>query len=244
MKLILNADDFGYDKGINFGVIEAYQKGLLTSTTLMTNMPGAEHAGELKKENPGLGVGLHLNFSLKRPLTDGKTLVKEDGEMIKPDLLPADHIYDPVEVRKELEAQFNRFVELTGSLPTHMDSHLFSTEKVEVIRKEAVKFASEKNLPFRNHDINNFQHVEFINHRNYNTTPDLEYIIRNFDDISKNPFVEIMTHPGYIDQYLLDNSSYNVQRAKELQFLCDPEIRKFMESRGVAFISYETIARG
>lgn len=45
-KLIVNADDFGYSKGINLGIIEAHREGIVTSTTLMTNMPD-----ELKKAN-------------------------------------------------------------------------------------------------------------------------------------------------------------------------------------------------
>ncbi|GAA0346175.1 hypothetical protein GCM10008931_41800 [Oceanobacillus oncorhynchi subsp. oncorhynchi] len=39
-KLIINADDFGYSKGVNFGIIESYKNGIVTSTTMMTNMPG------------------------------------------------------------------------------------------------------------------------------------------------------------------------------------------------------------
>lgn len=44
MKLIINADDFGLSKGINKGIIEAYQAGLISSTTIMINMPYAEEA--------------------------------------------------------------------------------------------------------------------------------------------------------------------------------------------------------
>lgn len=57
-KLIINADDFGYGKGVNMGIIEAYQNGVLTSTTLMAGMPGFDQAVKLAKDNPGLGVGV------------------------------------------------------------------------------------------------------------------------------------------------------------------------------------------
>ena len=42
MKMIINADDFGYSGGINYGIFEAYKNGVLTSATLMTGMPGAD----------------------------------------------------------------------------------------------------------------------------------------------------------------------------------------------------------
>lgn len=44
-KLIINADDFGYSRGVNYGIIDAYKLGILTSATFMTNMPGARHSG-------------------------------------------------------------------------------------------------------------------------------------------------------------------------------------------------------
>lgn len=37
-NLILNADDFGYSNGVNYGIIDAYKNGVLTSTTLMVTM--------------------------------------------------------------------------------------------------------------------------------------------------------------------------------------------------------------
>lgn len=70
-KIIINADDFGLSKGVNEGVVKAHTEGILTSATLMTNMPQAEDAVALAKSLPSLGIGLHLN------LTEGKPLSKD-----------------------------------------------------------------------------------------------------------------------------------------------------------------------
>ena len=59
-KLINNADDFGYSHAINYGIIDSYLDGILTSTTLMPGMPGFQHAVALAKKNPCLGNGIHL----------------------------------------------------------------------------------------------------------------------------------------------------------------------------------------
>ena len=60
---IVNADDFGADIGINRGIAEAHTSGIVTSTSLMVNMPGTEDAVELSRKLPGLGVGLHVNLT-------------------------------------------------------------------------------------------------------------------------------------------------------------------------------------
>lgn len=62
--LIINADDFGLSEGVNRGIIHAYQKGVVTSTTLLAHMPASAHAIKLAKANPSLGVGVHLNSTM------------------------------------------------------------------------------------------------------------------------------------------------------------------------------------
>src|SRR5271157_1529204 len=59
-RLIVNADDFGRSESINQAVIRAHREGILTTASLMVNEPAAEQAARLARENPGLGVGLHL----------------------------------------------------------------------------------------------------------------------------------------------------------------------------------------
>ena len=53
-KLIVNADDFGYSEAVNYGIISAHRNGIVTSTTMMANMPGFDHAVNLLKENKDL----------------------------------------------------------------------------------------------------------------------------------------------------------------------------------------------
>ena len=59
---IINADDFGLSPGVNEGIIKAHQDGILTSATILANMPAFEDAVQLAKSYPSLGVGLHLNI--------------------------------------------------------------------------------------------------------------------------------------------------------------------------------------
>src|SRR5580700_2135827 len=59
-RLIVNADDFGRSESINRAVLRAHREGILTSASLMVNEPSAGPAIQMARENPKLGVGLHL----------------------------------------------------------------------------------------------------------------------------------------------------------------------------------------
>jgi hopanoid biosynthesis associated protein HpnK len=61
-RLIVNADDFGRSHSINQAVIRAHREGILTAASLMVNEPACDEAVKLAKENPKLGVGLHLTL--------------------------------------------------------------------------------------------------------------------------------------------------------------------------------------
>ncbi len=62
VRLIVNADDFGRSGSHNAAIVEAHQRGVLTTASLMVNEPGAEEAVALARQNPKLGVGLHLTL--------------------------------------------------------------------------------------------------------------------------------------------------------------------------------------
>jgi chitin disaccharide deacetylase len=70
-RLIINADDFGLTAGVNRGIVEAHEHGVVTSATLMANGPAFEEAIGLAKSRPRLGVGCHV------VLVDGAPLLNK-----------------------------------------------------------------------------------------------------------------------------------------------------------------------
>jgi predicted glycoside hydrolase/deacetylase ChbG (UPF0249 family) len=58
--LVVNADDFGWSAGINRGVVEAHERGIVTSASLMVRRPAAEEAAGYAREHALLSVGLHV----------------------------------------------------------------------------------------------------------------------------------------------------------------------------------------
>lgn len=126
--IVVNADDFGISEGVNRGIVEAHRRGILTSTTLMANMPAFEQAVALSRENPGLGVGLHLNLTAGAPIiptSEVPTLVGEDGRFLLGGVFLRQLTLGRLnlrEVEAELGAQIERAQGL-GIAPTHLDSH-------------------------------------------------------------------------------------------------------------------------
>ena len=149
-SLIVNADDLGRTEGINAGIFEAHRRGLVTSATLMVGYASSSSAAKALADHPALGVGLHVALTGGRPLLHPSrvpSLVDAEGRLpSKPEGLLAP---DPDEVRAEVEAQLARFRELTGRLPTHLDSHHHS-HRLPVVCEVLVEIALREDLPVRN----------------------------------------------------------------------------------------------
>jgi predicted glycoside hydrolase/deacetylase ChbG (UPF0249 family) len=134
--LIVNADDFGRTRGVSAGIVHAHLHGLVTTATAMVNMPGAlQDVAQASEQAPTLGLGVHLNLTLGRPLLDAAeipSLVGPDGSFYTPDALAASGGRpSPVHVEREWRAQIEAFLS-TGACLDHLDSHhhaaLFSPE--------------------------------------------------------------------------------------------------------------------
>jgi hypothetical protein len=127
-QLIVNADDFGRTRGVSRGIIRAHHEGIVTSTTAMMNLPGVVNDLHLAKADaPRLGLGVHLNFTLGRPLLPTEwcaSLVDEHGYFLTQEAIAAnpDRI-NPDELRSELKSQVTSFKNALEGLPDHLDAH-------------------------------------------------------------------------------------------------------------------------
>ena len=74
MKVIINADDFGYTKAVTEGIIEGYHRGIIRSTTALCNMEYVEYGKKLLKDCPNLAVGGQRTLKLGKCLTQKQTL--------------------------------------------------------------------------------------------------------------------------------------------------------------------------
>ncbi len=129
-RLIVNADDFGLSHSVNHAVVRAHLEGILTSASLMVNEPGFDEAVNLAKENPRLGVGLHLTLlhghsTLPRERIPG--LVNSRREFSNSPVSAGIKYFFDDDLREqlhaEIHAQFEKF-RATGLPLDHVNGHL------------------------------------------------------------------------------------------------------------------------
>ena len=150
--MIINADDFGYSSSVNRAILEAFDTGLVSSTTAMANMPGFEEACALAHERSMLAhVGAHLVLSEGEPLTEqiraverfcdaSGTFARSGGRLF---WLPR---REQVAVASELRAQIER-CRGEGLPLTHLDSH-HHVHNEPAIGRIVISLAQEFGVPY------------------------------------------------------------------------------------------------
>src|SRR4051812_16483950 len=125
--IIVNADDFGASPRINRAILLAFQKGLISSATVMANMPAFEEACAIVHQNNWVGrIGLHLNFTSGKPLTEaiaGCRRFCDEGGRWRPQRIILSLTREEAQA---LETEITEQViacERNGITPTHWDSH-------------------------------------------------------------------------------------------------------------------------
>jgi predicted glycoside hydrolase/deacetylase ChbG (UPF0249 family) len=114
--LIVNADDFGFTRDVNAGIIEAHTRGILTATTLMANGDAFDDAVELARAHPDIDVGVHFVLIGGRSLLTRQPLPKDVPSLVRA-------VYaGKLDLYGELAAQAGR-IQAAGIRPTHADTH-------------------------------------------------------------------------------------------------------------------------
>src|SRR4029077_4458169 len=201
--LIVNADDFGADDDINRGVIEAHERGIVTSASLMVNMPGARSAVRLAKEHPKLSLGLHVN------VTAGDRVVD---------------LGDVRALRRELDRQFDAFRDMTGDIPTHLDSHQHVHRQLNIGRA-FLELSHRYRIPLR--DSSEVSYIgtfygQWEDGRTDLRYISLDYLISVLNNVEPG-FSELACHPGTQGGHF--DAVYNWQREIEVESLTDPRAK-------------------
>jgi predicted glycoside hydrolase/deacetylase ChbG (UPF0249 family) len=216
---IVNGDDFGASAGVNHGILEAHTAGILTSTSLMINMPGSREAIELSASHPDLSVGLHVNFT-----NEGDHLID---------------LGDPGAAREELENQFERFVHAMGRMPTHLDAH-HNVHRLPSLLPLFREFAAERDILLREHSPVRYfsgfygrwdgeSHPEHISPRQLMDVLATEI---------RPGFTELACHPGSPGDF---ESEYALERGIELASLCDERVREQVAELAIELMNYRQV---
>jgi chitin disaccharide deacetylase len=211
--LIVNGDDFGASSGVTRGILEAHQRGILTSTSLLVNRPSSAEAARLGRDLPRLGVGLHVDLTERA---------------------------DPARCRAELHRQFGRFVELLGRLPSHLDAHHNAHQDPRLL-PAFLELARQHRLPLRGYSpVRYFSrfygqwdgvtHLEQVG---------VESLVRMLEAEVGEGWTELSCHPGYVDSDC--SSGYSWEREAELRTLCDPRVRAALEERQIRLVGFHDL---
>ena len=128
-RLVVNADDLGLTVGVNDGIFDAHDHGILTSASLFAGAPETPDAIRRARSRPSLGVGIHLALVDGTPTLPPRrvpTLVEDDGRFRRSwkSFIVAclRGKVSLAEVELELVAQIER-LRSAGVELTHLDAH-------------------------------------------------------------------------------------------------------------------------
>jgi len=263
--LTVNADDFGFTRGVNRGIVDCRLRGILTSATLMANGEAFEDAVELAREHPSLDVGAHLVLVQGRSALNGAPLPPG-----VPGLIPALALrrLDPY---AELRAQMEKIL-AAGVRVTHLDTHkhthllppvldavlrLAEEYRVRWVRRPfdlplpasrnpvptSVRLARRGMAPLerrfeariRTAGARTPDHFAGFQWTGRFSAEDVIALLRSLPE----GVTEFMTHPGYFDGELRNaRTRLKESREAELRVLTDPRVRQTLEECGVQLAGY------
>lgn len=246
-QILVRADDLGYSKGVNYGIADALDGGIIKSVGVMVNMPETENGLKLIAGKNAC-LGLHTNICVGKPLSDPKlipSIVQENGEL-KPSRTyrsAKEDFVDLDEVMIEIEAQYQRFVELTGQKPVYFEGHAVMSANffkgMELVAKkhgcDYLGMSFDGTVPFRHTQVDMLLEA---------SKPDYDPT-RMLKDIAAKDYGDVIPvmvcHPGYLDAYIMKTSSLLAPRTLEVDMALDADLKEELENSGVKFITYDDI---
>lgn len=272
--LIINADDYGRTPGISRGIRHAHLHGIVTSATVMMNMPTASaDVRRALEHTPTLGLGVHLVLTAGCPLSSPAavpSLVSPSGLFhTRRDFIQRAPRLNPEEAKTEWRAQIEAFIAVAGKPPTHLDSHHHASYFTPALLRAMLELAREYGLPVRlpvsREAPARLRGIpDALAPEMCRAAPDLlaefqprrpdaffdsfyaqgatvDGLLAILNTLPERGCYEIMCHPGFVDDALLQSSSYTHQREHELSVLTSPEVRQAIARRGIQLVSFSTL---
>jgi predicted glycoside hydrolase/deacetylase ChbG (UPF0249 family) len=228
-KLIVCADDFGFNSKINQGIIVAHKNGVVTSASVIVTRDSFQEAANLSKENMKLGVGIHLDLD-KFFSTDQVSGIITDIDRTD---LPIEEVYS------EIKRQLDLYTGTIGAIPEFVSSHHHAHYSRDVFRK-VIQLCKEYKIPavrLAKKFLSKEKITEFKQLLNENQVITVSHFIEGWywGNIDED-FVtaELMTHPGFGE----------IWREYELSACCDPKVKNYLREKNVQLITFKDLTAG
>ena len=261
IRLIVNADDFGFTHDVNEGIVEAHREGILTATTLMANGAAFDQAVALAREVRSLDVGCHLVLVQGQSVADPSralpVTVTELAKLLFQRKLP---VYD------ELLAQVRKIVR-AGIRPTHLDTHKhthllppvldavarlaqefripwvrrpfdFGIHRGARITKSAVAVGMRFTRPSFSRSLARLKTTDHFAGFQITGTLREENLLATLERLPEG-LTELMCHPGKLGPELRSAATrLKESRELELSALKSPAVRQVISKRNIELVNY------
>jgi predicted glycoside hydrolase/deacetylase ChbG (UPF0249 family) len=253
-RLIINADDFGFTRDVNAGIVHAHRSGVLTSTTLMANGDAFDDAIRLAFETPALDIGCHLVLVQGHSILSGKPFPETPLHLLR--TLAARQL----DVYAELRAQLEKIRD-TGLTITHLDSHKH-THIIPAVFRTVVRLAHEFDIPYvrlpldhtarlvggacqladsyyrrfaRGSSVSMTDHFLGFRLTGYLREESFAAALREVKDGT----TEFMCHPGFLGEDLKTaRTRLKESRVRELEALTSPRVRAVMDAESIHLATF------
>jgi chitin disaccharide deacetylase len=232
-RLIINADDFGFTRDVNAGIVVAHREGVLTSATLMANGDAFEDAVRLAHKTPTLDVGCHLVLVQGCSVLDGRLFPES----------PLRLLFQKFDTYAELRAQIQKIL-AAGIRPTHLDSHKH-THLLPSVFQAVVRLAKEFSIAYIRRPLPSINYYRRVAHASGVRMTDHLLGFRLTGTLTEDTLAaalerlpdgetEFLCHPGLLGPELAQaRTRLKESRPRELEALTSPRIRALISARGI-----------
>jgi predicted glycoside hydrolase/deacetylase ChbG (UPF0249 family) len=247
MRVVINADDFGLSDGVCKGILQAMHCGRVSSTSAMLCVPGSVELLTRAVDDLAGRVGVHLQLTNGTPCLPPEavpTLVDADGEF------PRQKIgnVSTIEVAREWRAQIDRLRDLSLH-PTHLDTHhhvhrdpALLAVVADLARELGVAvrpLSAAMTAQLRAHGVRCADACQYSWFGGDLSPRSLASALAAH--AGRGAIVELMCHPGMVDENLRARSTYATERERELATLCSDELAPLFESLDIAIVPMSAV---
>lgn len=246
-RVMVRADDLGYSEAVNYGIAKTVKDGIIKNIGFMVNMPYSQHGWDLVKQED-VCLGQHTNICVGKPICDPSlipSITNANGEFksskeyrsAKTDFVVLE------EVILEIEAQYQRFKDITGREPSYFEGHAVSSDNffkgLEIV-------AQRHNLKYLGMGLGTY--TMFNGQKMYmkmdSMMPDYDPF-QSFQDMVEHAHEDgydmLVFHPGYLDAFILQTSSLTIPRTQEVEMSCAEATKAWIKDHQLHLYTYDEV---
>ena len=184
-----------------------------------------------------------MTLSVNKPILNcHKTIVDENGNFYKRitnEII--EEKFDLDEVYEEFSAQIDKVIN-SGVKVDHLDSH-HHVHTLKALKSVIERILEKYKLPIRGGFESKLDYDKVIpmTESFYNENVTEDYFEKYMDELKKHDVIDIMCHPAFVDEYLVNSTSYAMQRMKEYSILTSEKVQEYLRKNNIELTNYSKL---